>query len=82
MRLQQTHLSTLNSIRAKENKGNIYASMYDVLNDLERNDHKIVERLDTLLKAGEIKSIEEMADFFYECFTEARIECETLVKTL
>lgn len=76
------HLLTLKEIRIRENKGELYASMYDVLNDLQRNDADLVECLDNKLLAGELTSLEDIADWFLSRFYEKQRECETLLKRL
>ena len=82
MKEQQTHLLTLTEIRKKQNSGELYASLYDVLNDLQRNDSEIVGFLDKKLEGGELKSLEDIADWFLARFHDEQKECENLVKLL
>ena len=82
MKQQQNHLLTLTKIRVKQSKGEIYASLYDVLNDLQRNDSEIVGFLDKKIAGGELKSVEDIADWFLARFHDEQKECEKLVKLL
>jgi len=82
MKQQQNHLLTLTKIRVKQSKGEIYASLYDVLNDLQRNDSEIVGFLDKKIAGGELKSVEDIADWFLARFHDEQKECELLVKQL
>jgi len=82
MKTQQNHLLTLTKIRKKQNSGELYASLYDVLNDLQRNDSEIVGFLDKKIAGGELKSVEDIADWFLARFHDEQKECEALVKQL
>ena len=81
MREKQTHIKTLNDINKINSDCEFYSDMANFFDDLNM-DENIAPFLNGKLASGEIKSIEDLSDFFTLSYRSCVNKAQQLARTL